>query len=149
VSDALPAITAEIAIDAPIAHVWEVMTSEATVPDWLGCMSYRRQLGAIFYMQQDPARRDKGDITGATHCRIDRLDAPRTLMFAWFVPGTPETAVTIALTADGPGRTLVKLTHEGWEQFPADMVKPFHDQLKSGWSSGALPSLKAAAERSS
>ena len=148
-SDALPPIIAEIAIDAPIAHVWDAMTSEATVPDWLGCMSYRRALGAVFYMQQDPARRGQGDITGATHCRVDLLDEPNRFTFAWFVPGTPETKVTISLAADGPRRTLVRLAHEGWDQFPAEMVKPFHDQLKSGWSSGALPSLKAAAERNS
>lgn len=148
-SEQLPAIIAEIAIEAPIGHVWDVMTSEATVPEWLGCMSYRRELGAVFYMQQDATRREGGDRAGATHCRVDVLEPPSRFVFAWFVPGTPETTVTIALREDRPGRTLVRLSHEGWDQFLAKMVKPFHEQLKSGWSSGALPALKRAAEQRS
>ena len=31
-------IIAEVSIDAPLEHVWGVLTSEATVRHWLGCM---------------------------------------------------------------------------------------------------------------
>ena len=142
-------IITSISIDAPIAHVWETLTSEATVPQWLGCIGYRREVGVTFYMQQDAALREQGDPTGATHCTIKRLEPPHRFDFNWFVPGTPETTVEIALSATGPQRTEVALRHIGWEQFPPEMVKPFHDQLKSGWSSGVLPALKAASERAS
>lgn len=145
----LPDIVAEIAINAPIAHVWETLTSEATVPNWLGCMGYRREVGVTFYMQQDPAKREQGDSTGATHCTVIRLDRPSSFHFTWFVPGTPETTVEVSLSEVGPKRTSVTMRHRGWDQFPADMVKPFHDQLKSGWTSGVLPALKAAAEQAS
>lgn len=147
-TEPLPDILAEIDIATPIDHVWETLTSETTVPQWLGCMGYRRELGVTFHMQPDPARRQSGDITGATHCTVVILDRPSRFHFTWFVPGTPETTVEIALTAAGAG-THVSLRHVGWDQFPPEMVKPFHDQLKSGWSSGVLPGLKAAAERTS
>ena len=143
----LPDIIAETSIAAPIDHVWETLTSEATVPQWLGCIGYRREVGVTFYMQQDPARRAAGDPTGATHCTVVFLDRPSRFHFTWFVPGTPETTVEISLEPEGQG-TLVRLCHKGWDQFPPDMVKPFHDQLKSGWSTGVLPGLKALAERS-
>ncbi len=145
-SDTLLPIVAEIGIDAPIAHVWEVLTSEATVPDWLGCIGYRREVGTTFFMQQDAALRAKGDPTGATHCDVVLLEAPHKFNFTWYVPGTPKTLVQISLFSEGPSRTFVRLLHDGWAQFPPEMVKPFHAQLKSGWSGGVLPGLKRLAE---
>lgn len=139
-------IIAEIAIDAPIGHVWQTLTSEGTVPDWLGCLNYRRELGATFHMQQDAALRAKGDITGATHCDVVLLDEPHKFNFTWYVPGTPKTLVQISLFSEGPSRTFVRLMHGGWEQFPAELVKPFHEQLKSGWSGAVLPGLKRLAD---
>lgn len=148
-TEPLPPIVAEITIDRICFVVWQRMISEAGVTEWLGCMSFRPEVGSLFYMQPDPARRATGDIAGATHCRIVELVEPLRFSFAWFIPGTPETMVTITLTPDGPmaRRTIVRLTHEGWEQFPPEMVKPFHDQLKSGWSGSVLPGLKALGER--
>ena len=145
----LPDIIARISINAPMDHVWETLTSEMTVPQWLGCLGYRREVGVTFYMQQDSAKREQGDTTGATHCEVVLLERPGRFHFTWFVPGTPETMVEITLSPAGPGDTEVTLLHRGWDQFPADMVKPFHDQLKSGWTSGVLPALRAVAERGS
>ncbi len=141
-------IVAETTITAPIAHAWEVLTSEATVPHWLGCMDYKRQVGATFFMQQDPELRKARDTSGATHCTIRKLDKPNKFVFSWFQPGTPETSVEFHLFPDGPDKTLVRLIHDGWDQFPADAVRPFYDQLSSGWRSSVLPSLKRAATRS-
>lgn len=139
-------IVAEITIDAPIDHVWEVATSEATVPRWLGCLNYRREVGTTFHMQQDRAKREAGDIAGATHCDVTVLQPPHKFSFTWYVPETAKTLVQISLFSEGAGRTFVRLVHEGWEQFPADMLKLFHDQLASGWRDSVLPGLKALAE---
>ena len=139
-------IIAEISINAPIETVWEVLTSEASVPEWLGCMEYRREVGATFYMQQDPALRAKGDTAGATHCTIQLIQQPHKFNFSWFQPGTPETVVHISLFSEGPDKTFVRLMHDGWDQFPADLVQLFYDQLVGGWKSAVLPGLKRAAE---
>jgi uncharacterized protein YndB with AHSA1/START domain len=139
-------IVAETAIAAPIGRVWEILTSEETVPEWLGCMGYRREVGTIFHMQQDAARRAKGDPTGATQCEVLLLQAPHKFNFTWTAPGAPATQVQISLFSEGPDRTFVRLAHSGWEQFPADAVRPFYDQLKGGWTSAVLPGLKRVAE---
>lgn len=139
-------IIAEIAIDAPILHVWEIMTSEATVPVWLGCMNYRREVGATFHMQPDAARRAAGDTTGATFCDVELLQKPHKFNFSWYVPGMPKTSVQISLLSEGQTRTFVRLLHDGWSQFPAEMAKSFHDALSGGWRSDVLPNLKKAAE---
>lgn len=143
----LLAIVVETVIHASQAHVWEVLTSEATVPHWLGCMDYRREVGATFFMQQDPALKAKHDTTGSTHCTIQLLDAPSKFVFSWFQPGTPETTVEIHLFADGADKTFVRLLHDGWDQFPPDAVRPFYDALSNGWRSAVLPNLKRAAEK--
>lgn len=80
-TDALPAIVAEITIAAPIDHVWHILTSPETVPGWLGCMNYQPTIGHTFYMQQDAGRRSAGNIAGATHCDVERLEPPDLFTF--------------------------------------------------------------------
>jgi uncharacterized protein YndB with AHSA1/START domain len=145
-SSPLAPIVAEVTVEAPIDHVWEVLTSEATVPKWLGCMNYRREVGATLHMQQDAARRQAGDITGAKYCDITILQPPHKFSFTWYILGTPGTLVQISLFSEGADRTFVRLVHEGWEQFPVEKVRSFHDQLSDGWRNAMLPNLKAAAE---
>lgn len=139
-------IEAEILIDRARDHVWDVMTSEATVPRWLGCIQYEARKGHVFYMQQDAEKRAAGDTDGATHCRITRLDAPRLFEFSWYMPGTPETLVRLELHEEG-GSTRVVFSHTGWSQFNAKDIRAIRDALANGWTSFVLPQLKAEAER--
>jgi uncharacterized protein YndB with AHSA1/START domain len=143
----LPDIVNAIDIDAPRATVWEVLTSPQEVPGWLGCLNYTGVTGSTFHMQPDRAKCAAGDITGATHCDLERLDAPEVLAFSWYMPGTPKTRVTIRLEEKGAARTRATLTHSGWDQFPPEMVRAIHQMLEGGWKSYVLPNLKAAAER--
>ena len=55
---------------------------------------------------------------------------------------------TIVFNNTRTGRQLfARLMHDGWDQFPADVVKPFYDQIKSGWSGVVLPSLRRLATK--
>jgi uncharacterized protein YndB with AHSA1/START domain len=144
--DVLRPILAEIAVEAPIERLWQVMTSEGTTPDWLGCMNYHAAVGATFHMQPDAAKRKAGDVSGATHCDIITLKPPHKFDFTWYMPGTLQTVVEISLFSEGPDRSFVRLVHSGWEQFPAEQVRVFHDQLAAGWRDNVLPNLKRAAE---
>ena len=146
-NETVQTIIASVTIEAPRAHVWEVMTGEATVPEWLGCMNYRRSVGHVFHMQQDPAKRAAGDIEGATHCELLELEPPVRFVFSWYFPGTPRTHVRMALDEAGAGRTRVTLKHDGWEQFPPEMIRAIRDGLAGGWTGHVLPNLKRVAER--
>ena len=143
----LPDITSAIEINAPIARVWRVLTEEDLVGHWLGCIGFRAQVGATFYMQHDPARRAASDLTGATHCAIQEVTPPTCLRFSWFVPCTPETRVTIELS-EADGVTTARLTHAGWDQFDADQLQAIHQMLSGGWRSAVMPGLKRVAEAS-
>jgi uncharacterized protein YndB with AHSA1/START domain len=145
-SAALSPIVGEIVMDVGIERAWSVLTEPAYVVRWLGCMNYTGEIGSLFHMQQDGAKRAAGDISGATHCKILAKDEPNTFRFSWFVPGTPDTDVEIRLTALAPKQTRVVLTHSGWDKFNAADVRPFWEALSQGWASYVLPGLKATAE---
>ena len=143
---ALPDITCAVEIEAPIARVWTCLTDEGLVEHWLGCLGFRPQVGALFYMQADPGKRANGDVSGATHCEVEALEPPQRLRFSWFMPGTPKTYVEIVLSAGADGTTSARLVHGGWDQFAADDLRAIHQMLEGGWRSYVLPGLKRVAE---
>ena len=134
-----------IDIAASPERVWQVLTEEGMVEQWLGCMGYRSEIGTIFYMQQDAAKRAGGDTSGATHCELLALDPPRHMVFSWYYPDMPKTEVLITLEAAGTG-TRVALVHTGWDQYDGDQIKAIRDALAGGWGSYVLPQLKRVAE---
>jgi uncharacterized protein YndB with AHSA1/START domain len=144
-TERLAPIVDQVEIARPVEHVWRILTDEASVPNWLGCMRYKRELGHVFYMQQDRAKAAADDIAGATHCEILALEAPSLFKFSWFLPGFPPTFVSFRLEATG-NTTRVLFEHEGWDQFPAEQIKPIRDMLDGGWRSFVVPNLKRAAE---
>ncbi len=144
-AERLAPIVDQVEIARSVEHVWRILTDEASVPNWLGCMRYKRELGHVFYMQQDRAKASADDITGATHCEILALDPPTLFKFSWFFPGFPPTFVSFRLEAVGDS-TRVLFEHEGWDQFPAEQIKPIRDMLDGGWRSFVVPNLKRAAE---
>ncbi len=143
---ALGDIACAIEIEATPERVWQVMTTEGLVEEWLGCIGFAAKTGALFYMQPDAGRAAKGDVEGATHCELEALDAPRSMRFSWFLPGFPKTQVELTLTPSGAG-TRVELTHSGWAQFDADQIRAIRDMLEGGWRSAVLPGLKRVSER--
>jgi len=141
-------IVAEIDVNAPIERVWEVLIGETTLPQWLGAMDYRGQVGTTFFMQQDPEKKANNDTEGSTWCDIQAMDKPGRFDFSWYIPGTPETSVHISPSDDGPGKTFVRLIHDGWDDFDRESIEDFYEQLAEGWRAAVLPNLKRLAEAS-
>jgi uncharacterized protein YndB with AHSA1/START domain len=143
---ALQPIQAEIDIAAPIDHVWMILTTPEYVAEWLGCMNFAAHIGHTFYMQPDPAKRQAGDIGGATWCDVEKLEEPGLLAFSWYMPDSPKTSVEFRLAQTGAGTTRVTLVHAGWEQFPPEFVASIHQALSGGWSGHVLPNLLRVCE---
>ncbi|HEV7386390.1 MAG TPA: SRPBCC domain-containing protein [Phenylobacterium sp.] len=138
-------IEAGIDISAPVERVWTVLTGEGLVEQWLGCLGFKPIIGHVFYMQQDNAKRTRGDVSGAIHCAVEALEPPNRFVFSWYYPQMPKTRVTLALTATTTG-TRVSLVHTGWDQYPEDQIRAVRDGLSGGWTSFVLPMLKRVAE---
>lgn len=141
----IPDISHAVLIEAPIGRVWEAITRENLVAEWLGCLGFSARIGAVFYMQPDAARREAGDITGATHCEIIELSPPHSIKFSWFVPDSPKTYVYITLEERGTS-TLARLEHTGWKDLSGAEMARIREMLDGGWRSFVLPALKSAAE---
>lgn len=141
-------IIAEISIDRPIDRVWDVVVGETTLPQWLGAMDYRPEVGSTFFMQQDPDKKAARDTDGATWCDVLLIQKPHKLNFSWYLPGTPQTQVAVSLFSEGPQRSFVRLMHDGWDDFEREAIEGFYNQLAAGWKNDVLPSLKRLAEAS-
>lgn len=138
-------IEQSILISAPPERVWVFLTEPEYVSQWLGCMRYAKDIGHVFYMQQDESKRNADDIEGATHCEILKLDEPSLFSFSWYMPDTPATTIQIRL-AEADGGTEVTLIHDGWDQFDAKVIRDIRDALAGGWKSFVLPNLKRVVE---
>ena len=139
-------IIAEVVIAAPIDKVWDVLTGESTVPEWLGAMDYKAEVGTTFFMQQDPEKKAVRDTEGSTWCDVVLLEKPTRFSFSWYLPGTPETTVHITLSPEGDASTFVRLMHDEWDDFEREAIEDFYDQLAGNWETEVLPRLKALAE---
>ena len=138
-------IEAGVEIAAPADRVWSVLTHPGDVEKWLGSLHYQPVLGQVFYMQQDNAKRARGDVAGAIHCQVEALDRRRRFAFSWYFPDMPKTHVEITLAASDAG-TRVSLIHTGWNEYPPQQAQPIRDGLAKGWSQFVLPMLKTVAE---
>lgn len=134
-----------IEIAAPRERAWRALTDPELVVQWMGCLRFRPEAGHLFYLQPERARREAGDVEGAIICRIEILDAPRRLSFAWGFPHTPDTFVDIRLR-NIPGGTHVRLVHSGWDRFDDRETEDVRGGLGHAWHTVALPALKAVAE---
>ena len=139
-------IIAEVVIAAPIDKVWDVLTGESTVPEWLGAMDYKAEVGTTFFMQQDPEKKAVRDTEGSTWCDVVLLEKPTRFSFSWYLPGTPETTVHITLSPEGDASTFVRLMHDEWDDFEREAIEDYYDQLAGNWETEVLPRLKALAE---
>jgi uncharacterized protein YndB with AHSA1/START domain len=145
-TETLSSIVATIEVDAPPEDVWPFLSEPRRVPLWLGCMKFTGRLGDVFYMQPDEDKRNAGDTAGATHCRLLEMREPELLRFSWYLPGTPETTVSIRVEPRSLDGSTVTLEHDGWDQFDAASIAPIRDALAGGWTSAVLPGLREAVE---
>lgn len=145
-TEPLRSIVETIDIDATPQSVWPYLVEPEHVATWLGCLRYEKRVGHVFYMQTDPGKRQADDVSGATHCRVLELSPPARFAFSWYMPGTPETTVTIVLAAHGRAATRVTLEHAGWDRFDPDEILGIRTALEGGWRSYVLPGLKATVE---
>jgi uncharacterized protein YndB with AHSA1/START domain len=83
------------------------------------------------------------DGTTSTWGTITDWEPPHRVAFTWH-PGTPPaeaTRVEVTFTPDGPGRTVVRLVHSGWEH------RPDGASARQGYDSGWEPVIGCFAER--
>lgn len=73
-------------------------------------------------------------------------DPPHRLAFTWHLmfPAADATDVEVTFTDDGEGRTLVTVTHGGWERLASDVAAERRRRNRAGWAA-VLPWFADAA----
>lgn len=135
-----PPIELHQSLDATPDGVWRVMTESA--PAWLCALRFKPELGRTFFIQTHPFRRALRSRAGAAHADVLELAPHERMAFSWYQPGAPATLVSFDLAAEAELRTRVILTHDGWEQFPAQMAAPVRAGLAEFWGRQVLPALR-------
>ena len=106
------------------AKVWRALTDPALLAEWLlPVIDLQLERGAAFtFKTQEYPGWD-----GIVHCRFIEIDPPRTLSYAWGVPGM-DTVVTFTLAPTATG-THLSLVQSG---FKPDQTKNFGG-ARYGW----------------
>jgi uncharacterized protein YndB with AHSA1/START domain len=104
----------EKTFDAPVARVWQAMTSKDEMSRWFfDLKEFKPQAGFEF----DFTVEHEGN-TYAHRCKVTEVVPQKKLAFTWRYQGHEgDSLVTFELFAEGR-KTRLKLTHEGLETFP-------------------------------
>jgi uncharacterized protein YndB with AHSA1/START domain len=141
------AVRQEILIHAAPEKVWAVMSSAEGIKKWLGPATYEPRVGSKIDFN---VTHEGGNYY--MFGEVMTFNPPRELAFTWTeqpVGGEPwpvATRVTLTLTPEGEG-TRVRLTHDGFENLPAEIAEDQFKSYERGWQMyNGLPELKAMAE---
>lgn len=130
----------DIWIDAPIARVWQAVTSDVELMKWWGDTWEipRLELGAELKFGEP------GEMMSAN---IERLDPPREFVIRW----PPQEAyhniemLTIFELEEENGGTRLKVTETGFEALAEDIRQKRYESTAKGYET-VLGSLKAFVE---
>jgi uncharacterized protein YndB with AHSA1/START domain len=96
--DARTAIV-RMTISAPVADVWNAVTSEEHVARWYSPVAGDFRLGGTV------------SVGAFATCEILACDPPRSFRATWVHPGRPVDEIELRLTAEGAGTTHLEFAH--------------------------------------
>ena len=124
-------IVVENIIDAPVSQVWNAITNKDEMKQWyfdIAEFELKKGFRFMFYGGDENKQY-------AHFCEIKEVIPEKKLSYTWSYENVPvETLVTFELSQEGPGKTKVKLTHSGVENFPADMPEYAKENFIGGWN---------------
>ncbi len=137
-------IVKEVLIDAPASKVWTAITDRDQMKQWyFDIAEFRPEVGFKFGFTAGDGNKMYRHL-----CRITEVVPGKKLSYTWGYEDEPgiETHVTFELFEED-GKTRVRLTHEGLEQFPASRPEYARKNFEAGWDSIIGTSLKKFAEQ--
>jgi uncharacterized protein YndB with AHSA1/START domain len=107
-------LVVERTFDAPVARVWQAMTTKDEMSRWFfDLKEFKAQAGFEFHFAVEHAGN-----TYDHRCRVTEAVPQKKLAFSWRYHGHEgDSLVTFELFAEG-NKTRLKLTHTGLETFP-------------------------------
>jgi len=125
-------IVVEKTYDAPVAQVWTAITDKDEMKEWyFDLEDFNATPGFTFSFTGGPS-------PGKQYlhlCEVIEAIPQKKLSYSWRYDGYPgNSLVSFELTSQG-NKTLLRLTHEGLESFPADEKDFAKSNFEEGWDS--------------
>jgi uncharacterized protein YndB with AHSA1/START domain len=123
-------IIIEKTYDAPIAKLWTAITDRNEMKEWyFDLVDFKAVPGFAFSFKGGPSPEKQ-----YLHlCEIVEAIPQKKLSYSWRYDGYPgNSLVSFELFPEG-NKTLLRLTHEGLESFPADEEDFARKNFEAGW----------------
>lgn len=137
-------IVLERTFQAPIAKVWRAITDKDQMKQWyFDLPEFRPEVGFAFRFSGGPSPEKQYEHV----CEITEVIVEEKLTYSWRYSGYEGISyVTFSLTQQGD-KTLLRLTHEGLESFPANIPDFAKHNFVEGWNEIIGTSLKQFVEQ--
>ena len=143
-------VIVEQTINAPVERLWDALTDNDQMKQWYFPLpEFKAEKGFEFSFTGGPDEHRQY----THHCRIVDLVPQKRLSYTWSYEGyAGKSVVTFELIPEEfPGSdreiTIVRVTHEGLETFPADVPDLAAHNFEAGWKDILGNSLKKFAEK--
>jgi uncharacterized protein YndB with AHSA1/START domain len=138
-NDAATPIVLERTFRAPVEKVWNALIDNEQMKKWyFNLPEFRPEVGFEFRFTGGPSPEKQYEHV----CVITEVEPGRKLQYSWRYEGYDGIShVTFLLTPQGD-ETLLRLTHEGLESFPADVTDFSRSNFEQGWNEIIGTSLK-------
>lgn len=125
------AIVIEQSFQSSVETLWKAITNKDEMKIWyFDFQDFKPEVDFEFQFWGGPSE----DRQYLHLCRITEVIPFQKLAYSWKYDGYEgNTIVTFNLSTDG-NQTLLKLTHEGFESFPADNPDFARDNFVEGWN---------------
>ncbi len=137
-------IVIERTYNAPVSIVWKAITDKTQMKEWyFDIAEFKPEVGFEFQFWGA-----KDEVTKYLHlCKIIEVIPGKKLVHTWRYDGYEgDTTLTFELFAEGD-KTRLKLTHQGFETFPASNPDLAKHNFVEGWTHITGISLKNYVEK--
>lgn len=109
------------------SDVWKAISTQEALEQWLmEVENFELKIGHQFTLKTKP----QGGFDGIIHCRILEFTPLEYLSYTWTSNALPETIVSFNLKALDNNKTMLTLSHDGFQGFSGWFTKQI---LNFGW----------------
>ncbi|GMN08555.1 SRPBCC domain-containing protein [Croceitalea sp. MTPC5] len=124
-------ITLTRVYDFPIEEVWNALTDQKALSEWLMPCNFIAEIGHEFQFKTKPSP----GFDGVVNCRVLQIKEKELLSFSWSGGSLENTVVTFKLTQPGE-KTRLDFEHKGFEGFVNNII--VKKILSNGWKKKIL-----------
>lgn len=137
-------IEIEQVLNAPLSNVWEALTNKDQMKKWyFDLKEFKPELGFEFQFYGS-----KDDTRYLHLCKVNEVIPEKKLSYTWAYENFPGESTVVFELTELAGKTKLRLSHTGLENFETENPDFSKDSFKQGWTYILGTSLKNFIENS-